>query len=115
MLALNWRRAFDSINSEILTQVLCRFDVFEHMLKIVGDIYSNRLFKVANKPSRSEEHSQLIGISHECPLLPFLFIMVITVLFDDVVRELNPENQKLHNDGQLFALLYADNILLVGY
>ena len=115
MLALDWRRAFDSINPEILTQALRRFGVPEHVLEIVGDIYANRLFKVADGPSRSEEHSQSAGISQGCPLSPFLFIMVMTVLIDDAVRELSPEDQKLHNDGQLLALLYADDTLLVGY
>ena len=33
----------------------------------------------------------------------------------DAVRELSPEDQKLHKDSALLALLYADDTLLVGY
>ena len=115
MLALDWKKAFASINPEILEQALKRFGVPNSMLQAVRDIYDNRSFRVAVGGDRSAERQQSAGISQGCPLSPFLFVMTMTVLMADAVRELSPEAQRACKDDGLLSILYADDTLLVGY
>ena len=65
------------------------------MARIIADIYSDRRFRVASGGHVSAEHKQHYGISQGCPLSPFLFIIVMTI----VVRSLS-------------ALLWPSTILL---
>ena len=115
MLALDWKQAFDSINPGILEQALRRFGVPESMLHAVCDIYANRSFRVADGSKSSAERVQAAGISQGCPLSPFLFIMMMTVLMTDSVRELSQEAQQAYSNYELHTFLYADDTLLVGY
>ena len=49
-----------------------------------------------------------------CPLSPFLFVMLITVLMKDAVDVLAEEDKAALADGHLAELLYADDTLLLG-
>ena len=46
MLALDWTKAFDSINVDALIQALARFGVPDKMLRILKHIYDDRFFHV---------------------------------------------------------------------
>ena len=114
MLALDWKKAFDSINPKILVLALRRFGVPGRMLDALGDIYSSRIFRVADGSNGvSSEHKQMAGISQGCPLSPFLFVMVMSVIMADAERELSMAAQQTVRSDQLLALLYADDTLLV--
>lgn len=85
------------------------------MLLIIRDIYSGYSFKAADGKRTSERHTQAAGISQGCPLSPFLFVMLMSVLMMDAVRRLSPTQQQAYARGELLALLYVDDTLLVGY
>ena len=93
MLALDWRKAFDSINPESLLQALRKFGVPEAFVKMVSSIYTDRSFVVADCGETSGRHRQLSGICQGCPLSPFLFIIVMTVLMEQARQELSQESQ----------------------
>ena len=80
--ALDWKKAFDSINAEALLTALRRFGVPMNMLTLIGNIYEARRFCVADGATKSSERKQMSGISQGCPLSPFLFVMLMTMVLE---------------------------------
>ena len=74
---------------------------------MVQNIYADRTCLVAESGTRSSRHQQHFGISQGCPLSPFLFVIVMTVLLHD-------SKALLHNADGLSELVYADDTLLLG-
>ena len=62
----------------------------------------------------SRERHQRAGISQGCPLSPFLFVMLMTVLIQDVAAELGEEDRARLKRRDLDVVLYADDTLLIG-
>ena len=114
LLALDWARAFDSIDPDGLVVALARFGLPDMMLNMIKNIYSDRRFRVADDGSFSTEHTQRAGISQGCPLSPFLCVMLMTVLIEDAVASLGNDDKQLHETGALASILYADDTFLVG-
>ena len=82
-LALDWAKAFDSIAPEGLLDSLRRFGLPSHFVKMIGAIYSNRTFQVVECGAESNLHNQAAGISQGCPLSPYLFVILMTVVLHD--------------------------------
>jgi hypothetical protein len=114
MLALDWAKAFDSINVEAMLKALSRFGLPPKILRILKHIYEGRFFSVLDGDSRSTERSQRSGISQGCPLSPSLFVMLMSVMMKDAVSSLPQASQELFGKNSLDAYLYADDTLLVG-
>jgi hypothetical protein len=114
VLALDWQRAFDSIDPGAMLAGLQRFGLPTHVLQIVEAIYKDRRFEVKDRLGTSQRRSQGAGISQGCPLSPFLFIMLMTVVMADAVSMLPDADKELVDKHELAALLYADDTLLIG-
>ena len=114
VLALDWRRAFDSIAPERLLMALRRFGLNQEMLDAIADIYDNRFFQVREDGGLSSERKQRAGISQGCPLSPFLFGMVMTILMEDARALLSVEARQALSAGSLEEVLYADDTLVIG-
>ena len=113
LLALDWAKAFDSINSSYLLAALRRFGLPQKMLNIISNIYTDRTFSVLDFGVRSSIRKQHFGISQGCPLSPYLFIMVMTVLLHDAQSMLQVEYGIVLSDSEINELVYADDTLLV--
>ena len=85
MLALDWSKAFDSINTECLLIALQRFGLPQKLVDLIAGLYSNRRFQVRDGMQLSSERNQRSGISQGCPLSPFIFVMVVSVLLEDAI------------------------------
>ena len=83
ILALDWAKAFDSISPDALCMALKRFGINSKPIAIIRDIYSKRIFRVRWNNDSSNFHPQHFGISQGCPLSPFLFSILMTVLIHD--------------------------------
>ena len=114
VLALDWRKAFDSISPERLAWALQRFGLSEPMLAAIRDIYTNRVVSVSDSGVESSEHPQRAGISQGCPLSPFLFGIVMTVLMHDARLMLSEPASMACKQGELEDVLFADDTLLLG-
>ena len=82
-------------------------------------IYKDRTFQVSDGGVTSDPHKQNAGICQGCPLSPFLFVAVMTVLMVDASTSLKSSTQGAVSAGAaqarfLFDLLYADDTLIIG-
>jgi len=114
VLALDWQKAFDSIDPDAMIAALRRFGLPNHVLEMIRAIYSDRHFRVRDCGHTSRSRPQGAGISQGCPLSPFLFVMLMTVLMSDAQAKLPQSDKDRAATGILASLLYADDTLLLG-
>ena len=114
LMALDWRKAFDSVNPQSLVLALKRFGFPHQVIEIVRDIYKDRRFHVSECGVQSDLRRQDSGICQGCPLSPFLFVILVSVLLTDAKKNLSTAGQAALEQGCLFEVLYADDTLLVG-
>ena len=93
---------------------LKRFGMPDHVMEIFRAIYTNRRFHVSECGVVSELRNQDSGICQGCPLSPFLFVIVMSVLTSDAKRRISTTARTAFEEDQLYAILYADDTLLVG-
>ena len=114
IVALDWKKAFDSVNVEALLTALQRFGFPSKLVRIIEHVYSDRRFRVMDGQQFSTERAQLSGISQGCPLSPFLFVVLMSVVVHDSLGAMSAETKDHYSRGLLDILLYADDTLLVG-
>lgn len=114
LLALDWKKALGCISPVALGTALRRFGVPEELATMIDNLYADRRFVGIGGEGCSQERRQHAGISQGCPLSPFLFAMLMTVVMHDAVAKLPPEDQRQHAAGSLASLLFADDTLLIG-
>ena len=112
-LALDWAKAFDSVSPAMLAVALKRFGIPKKFIDMVQAIYCHRRFIVKDASSRSDWHEQRFGISQGCPLSPFLFVVLMTVLLEDAKSDLASQGIILGRECLVNELVYADDTLIV--
>ena len=112
MLALDWKKTFDSINVDGLLSALTRFGLPEHFVSVIRAIYSDRVFEVKDCGVTSAKRRQLSGICQGCPLSPYLFVIVMTILMHDAHAALGVTATAAVHRGDLYDILYADDTLV---
>jgi len=113
LLALDWAKAFDSVSPAALCGSLRRFGLPHEFVAMVESIYDGRKFFVPEAGQESSVRSQAFGITQGCPLSPFLFVIMMTVLMHDtasMVSERFPESEVPFVLSR--SLLYADDTLI---
>lgn len=114
--ALDWARAFDSISPTALHRALLRFGVPEKFANVVGAIYRDRKFFVRDAGADSAKHQQHFGISQGCPLSPFLFAILMTVLLHDAKVLFHERGLGPFADSMpVNELVYADDTLVFDF
>ena len=93
---------------------LKRFGLPAGILELIESIYTDRRFQVSSSDGTSQWKAQSSGISQGCPLSPFLFVMLMTVIMEDAIGLLGPADRRHYEDGSLAVVLYADDTLLIG-
>ena len=114
LLALDWAKAFDCILPEALTDALVCFGIPHQVANMIQKVYSNRRFYVVECGVTSSTQAQSLGISQGCPLSPYLFSILMTVLVHDARRKLTEEDGIELPAGSVSELLYADDTVLAG-
>ncbi|OLP80991.1 LINE-1 reverse transcriptase-like [Symbiodinium microadriaticum] len=113
LMALDWAKAFDSISPTSLAMALERFGVPPSFINIVASIYSDRKFTVRDCGCTSNKYDQHHGISQGCPLSPFLFSIMMTVLIADASYAVKNTLSNHLPKAIVNELMYADDTLLV--
>ena len=89
-----------------------RMNIPTKFCKAISSLYNDPQFRVKMGNEESNWKTQTTGIRQGCPLSPYLFIILMTVLFRDVRDGLNIGNQAV--EGMDFhELLYADDTALI--
>ena len=87
-------------------------NVHEKYISAIASLYKNPCFAVRDGNGESSWKKQHAGIRQGCPLSPYLFVIIMTVVFRDVYDGTNVTRGKL--DGLDFTdLLYADDTALL--
>jgi hypothetical protein len=113
-LALDWAKAFDSISPDGLLQSLRMFGIPDPFIAMVAAIYEDRVFQVRECGVTSDRRCQHSGICQGCPLSPFLFIIVMSIMMDIARKKLDPQANQAAAEHKLYEILYADDTIIIG-
>jgi len=116
MVLLDWEKAFDKVTHEALFSALERIGIDQKLIRLIKEIYKNPKFNVSFEGQTSQTKKQETGIRQGCPLSPYLFTIVMSVLFWDVKQnvDLKRELEESRIPGATFdELLYADDTILI--
>ena len=116
LLFLDWKQAFDSIDHNAMLIALKRFGISNRALTVITSLYSEATFFTNNLLEGEAAGVVGSGIRQGCPLSPYLFIMVLTVLLDDVDWRLLSGGVATNTWSVLrpvYDLEYADDTLLL--
>ena len=113
---LDWKQAFDSIDHNSMIVAFERFGISANALTIIQGIYKDPTFETTS--SMGEKAAGVVGsgIRQGCPLSPYLFIMVLTVIFEDVDYALLAQGQPVSTWSvarPVYDLEYADDTLFL--
>jgi len=112
MVFLDWEKAFDRVIHDKLFQALAEMGLPLKYLDAIASLYHEPEFAVKIGGSSSSWKTQKRGIRQGCPLSPYLFIIVMHVLFEEVHDELNLTRARLDN-LDFTELMYADDTAVV--
>ncbi len=104
LILLDWEKAFDKVKQEKLFEALERMGVAPKLINMIKQLYKNPKYKVEMEGYTSEWHKQHTGTRQGCPLSPYLFLIIMTVMFHDIHlgEELNEELEEDKIIGTIF-------------
>ena len=83
ILMLDWAKAFDRISQSAMLSALARFGIPHCYIEAISEIYSDRTFQIKDGGGLSSTRGQARGIAQGCPLSPYLFIIMLSVILED--------------------------------
>ena len=112
---LDWAKAFDRIKHESMVRALARFGIPCQMVDMIKAIYDGRDFYLKDPGGDSTLRKQKAGIAQGCPLSPYLFIIVQTVMLFDVDKIYQTMASDFEEPEYVVCndLLYADDTFLL--
>ena len=92
-----------------------RFGIPQDFVSMINAIYTDRRFVVRDAGQTSEWRMQPFGISQNCPLSPYLFVLMMTILMHDAKRKsMDNHDTNVGMGIMIDELVYADDTLLIG-
>ena len=84
MLLLDWEKAFDKLTHKSLFVAMEKMNVDTKLINLVKMIYKQPEFMVESDGKQSNWKRQKSGIRQGCPMSPYLFLIAMTTIFDDI-------------------------------
>ena len=109
--------AFDRVDHTAMLNALRRMGVTKPYLNILEDLYTGASFTVSGMGQPPAHGHCSAGIRQGCPLSPYLFVIVMSVIMDEVESLLKEQGVPLNTWSKYksgFDLEYADDTLLMG-
>ena len=114
MILLDWEKAFDKLSHDAIFLSLKRMGVDEKLISLVKMLYKNPTFFVEIDGVTSNMKRQETGIRQGCPMSPYLFLIAMTAIFNDVKSEMREELETNRVIGADFdKVLFADDTILI--
>ena len=116
---LDWDKAFDKIHQGMLLEAIRRIGIPDEMVRVIESMYKAPRFSAKEKRKRSTERRQRTGIWQGCPLSPYLFIAVMTVMMTDIEKIMIEGEGSTMTASQLMGaqghdkFFYADDTLIL--
>jgi hypothetical protein len=115
LLFLDWKQAFDSVDHPAMMNALQRFGLPNDCLSLVNSIYTFPSFTTRGFMGAESHGVVNSGIRQGCPLSPYLFIIVLSVIFKDLDDRLMQQGTPTNtwSEGKpVYDIEYADDTLL---
>ena len=116
---INFKKAFDSINREVMFAVLQHYGIPEPLVNSIGALYNNSKSAVMVDGNISEPFEASTGVLQGDFLAPFLFIILVDYLLKKVTSDLDlgavthPRCSRRYPVKVLNDLDFADDIALL--
>jgi hypothetical protein len=118
LLFLDWSKAFDSVFRSAIRASLYRLGTPEPLINAIMSLYVDSTFEVTDRFGTSGSFNQERGIRQGCPISPYIFNVVLTVLFQDVeidfIAETGFSPWVYSANQKLWDVEYADDTVLIG-
>jgi len=99
----------------MMIDAIARFNVPDKLIEILTAIYKKPQFCIRDIEGNSTWRQQKAGIRQGCPLSPYLFICLMTVMFDDIHTNVDRKIGGYQTDCfNYWELIYADDTMLIG-
>jgi hypothetical protein len=110
---LDWEKAFDKVKHDKLYDALRKVGLSTHFVDVIKNCYTEPTFYVKDIYGESKLKRKSSGIRQGCPLSPYLFLLVMTCIDEDINRGksnhvVNARIPNLDYD----AVYYADDTIL---
>jgi hypothetical protein len=118
LLLLDWEKAFDKVDQGRMIKAIRRLGLPEKIIRMITAIYQAPNYVITDKGTTTRPRIQKTGIRQGCPLSPYLFIMLMTVIMHDVDRGMSEEERQKLQAGRLHKevsgrLFYADDTIVM--
>ena len=115
MAFIDFKKAYDTVNRNVLWSVLLRAGVHGKMFKMIQAMYSS--VKACVLGSSKNGHSRLFeclqGLKQGCVVSPILFSLLINELATEIILNGKHGISFSSDETELFLLLFADDLTLL--
>ena len=110
---IDFQKAFDTVNRDKLWDILLKIGVSSKMIKLLKAMYSSVKALVRQGYEKSPEIECPRGVRQGCLLSPLLFSLLVAEIAYQVAGGGRAGYQLIPGAQEIFALLFADDIVLL--
>ena len=117
MLFLDWKQAFDTLDHSALIKGLQRWNIHPGYIEIIQDFYTSPEFSIMGMNGQVATGAVSSGIRQGCPLSPYLFILILSLILEDTELRLIQQGTPTNTwsiGKPVFDVEYADDTLIFG-